>query len=197
MYRITESNRGGCLLKEFLHSKCVSSLRLTEGTTAGISSMQTMINQIHRDPEAIRIMTQTEFDYQGVVDGSSGKNDSGIDPLDVEWYDSTFSIANYSKAPQWVDKACEEAEKGKTVVMLIPSRTNSKWFHEKVLERATEVRFIQGNVIINGNTKSTIPDCLAVYKSIGITTKKGGNSVAIVGMRTSFTSMDNEMIVED
>lgn len=196
MYRINESNRGGCLLEEFLHSKCVSSLRLTEGTTAAISSMQTMINQIHRDPEAIRIMTQAEFDYQGVVDGSSGVNESGIDPLHVEWYDSTFSIANYSKAPQWVEKACREAEKGKTIVMLIPARTNSKWFHEKVLEQATEVRFIQGNVIINGNPKSTVPDCLVVYKRIENKPMSGKGSVAIVGMRTSFTSTDNEMVVE-
>lgn len=193
MHRINETNRGGCLLQELLTSRCVSSLRLTEGTTANIGSMQTMIQQVSRDPEAIRIMTQTEFDYQGVVDGASG--DSEL--LKADWYDSTFAIANYSKAPEWTEKACEEASKGKTVVMLVPARTNTKWFHENVLERATEVRFIQGSVAINGVSKTSIPDCLVVYKKFDLppATKKGG-AVAIIGMRTSFTGAENEMVYE-
>ncbi len=41
----------------------------------------------------------------------------------------------------WVKKAYEEWLKGATVVMLLPSRTDTKWFHNFIYGKA-EVRFI-------------------------------------------------------
>src|ERR1700678_4477358 len=45
--------------------------------------------------------------------------------------------------PKFVDKAIEEAKKGTTVVMLVPSRTDTKWF-QRAWNVASEVRFIHG-----------------------------------------------------
>lgn len=47
---------------------------------------------------------------------------------------------------KWVKKCFEESKKPNTkVVMLIPSRTDTKWFHKYINNKA-EVRFVEGRV---------------------------------------------------
>lgn len=46
---------------------------------------------------------------------------------------------------KWVRKCHEESQRGALVVMLIPSRTDTKWFHEYIYGKA-EIRFIQGRI---------------------------------------------------
>lgn len=45
---------------------------------------------------------------------------------------------------QWMKKAYDEAKKGATVVCLVPSRTDTAWFHEYCINH--EVRFIRGRL---------------------------------------------------
>ena len=52
----------------------------------------------------------------------------------------TFHCRNY-----WLKKGYEEWQKGKLMVFLIPSRTDTKWWHQWVME-ATEIRFIKGRL---------------------------------------------------
>lgn len=47
--------------------------------------------------------------------------------------------------PQWVRKCYEEAQGGTLVVMLIPSRTDTRWFHEYIYGKA-EIRFVRGRL---------------------------------------------------
>lgn len=49
------------------------------------------------------------------------------------------------KIGDWVKKAGESAEAGATVVMLLPARTDAKWFHEYICGHA-EIRFIRGRL---------------------------------------------------
>lgn len=71
-----------------------------------------------------------------------------------------------SKIKDWVKKAYEsaEADPSLTVVMLIPARTNTKWFHQYVM-KASEVRLICGRVKFVGN-KHGLPQplVLVVFK---------------------------------
>ncbi len=46
---------------------------------------------------------------------------------------------------KWVKKAFTESQRGATVVCLLPSNTDTKWFHEWVLGKA-EIRFLKGRV---------------------------------------------------
>lgn len=46
---------------------------------------------------------------------------------------------------KWVKKAYEEAQKGATVVMLIPARTDTSYFHDYIYGKA-EVRFVRGRL---------------------------------------------------
>lgn len=57
---------------------------------------------------------------------------------------------------KWVRKAYEEAQKpGTTVVLLVPARTDTKWFHDYIYGKA-EIRFIKGRVRF-GNSKHGAP----------------------------------------
>ncbi len=56
----------------------------------------------------------------------------------------------------WVKKAYEESQKDKTkVVMLIPARTDTIYFHEYIYHKA-EIRFIKGRLKF-GNAKNSAP----------------------------------------
>lgn len=46
---------------------------------------------------------------------------------------------------KWVKKAYDEAQKGATVVMLIPARTDTSYFHDYIYGKA-EVRFVRGRL---------------------------------------------------
>jgi phage N-6-adenine-methyltransferase len=64
----------------------------------------------------------------------------------------------------WVQKAYEASVRGATVVMLIPARTNTEWFHTYCLERA-EVRFIRGRPKFgNADHGLPLPLCLVVFR---------------------------------
>lgn len=68
--------------------------------------------------------------------------------FDHEWGgDTVFCNPPYGKAiAKWVRKCSMEASrKGTTVVMLLPSRTDTRWWHRYILNRA-EVRFLPGRL---------------------------------------------------
>lgn len=54
----------------------------------------------------------------------------------------------------WVSKAESEANKGTTVVLLVPARTDTAWWHDHCIKH--EVRFIRGRLKF-GNQKNSAP----------------------------------------
>ena len=69
----------------------------------------------------------------------------------------------------WIEKALEELDLGNAelVVMLVPSKTDTIWFHELVLPRAWEVLFFKGRLKFTGReTKNaaTTPHVLLVFR---------------------------------
>jgi phage N-6-adenine-methyltransferase len=68
---------------------------------------------------------------------------------------------------RWVGKAYTESRLGAVVVVLLFSRTDTKWWHEFAM-RADEVRFIKGRVrfgLADGSPKAhaPAPSCLLVF----------------------------------
>ena len=55
---------------------------------------------------------------------------------------------------EWMKKADEESKKGATVVCLVPSRTDTAWFHDYCIHH--EVRYIRGRLKF-GNAKNAAP----------------------------------------
>lgn len=57
---------------------------------------------------------------------------------------------------KWVEKAYSESQKdGTKVVMLIPARTDTRYFHEYIYGKA-EIRFVKGRLKF-GNAKCSAP----------------------------------------
>lgn len=71
---------------------------------------------------------------------------------------NVFCNPPYGKElPLWVKKAYEESMKPNTkVVMLIPARTDTRYFHEYIYHKAKEIRFLKGRLKF-GNSKNSAP----------------------------------------
>jgi site-specific DNA-methyltransferase (adenine-specific) len=88
----------------------------------------------------------------------------GTDGLDREWGSSTFVNPPYSKIKEWVAYAYSQSQKGKTVVMLIPSRTDTRWWHDFVM-KAKEIRFIKGRLKFGGQKNSApFPSAVVIFR---------------------------------
>lgn len=66
----------------------------------------------------------------------------------------------------WVRKASEEADKGNTTVMLIPSRTDTRWFHDYVYQKPNvEIRFIKGRIKFGGaKYNAPFPSMILIFR---------------------------------
>ena len=57
----------------------------------------------------------------------------------------------------WVQKCYEESQKpSATVVMLIPARTDTKYFHDFIYNKARDIRFVRGRLRF-GDSKNSAP----------------------------------------
>ena len=65
---------------------------------------------------------------------------------------------------RWVAKAAESAREGAIVVMLLPARTDTRWFHDYIYHRA-EVRFIRGRLKFGGSKNSApFPSMIVIFR---------------------------------
>ncbi len=86
------------------------------------------------------------------------------DGLKTEWGERSFVNPPYSELKAWCKKAYEESQKGKTVVMLIPSRTDTIAWHEYVM-KAKEIRFIKGRLKFGDSKNSApFPSAIVIFK---------------------------------
>ena len=67
-----------------------------------------------------------------------------------------FCNPPYSQIAKWVEKAFRETREDNTlVVLLIPSRTDTRYFHDFIYQRA-EIRFVKGRLKF-GDSKGSAP----------------------------------------
>lgn len=87
------------------------------------------------------------------------------DGLRQDWASSTWCNPPYGREiGKWVRKARLEADRGNTVVCLLPARTDTRWFHDYVLGRA-EIRFVRGRLKFGGSKNSApFPSMVAVFR---------------------------------
>jgi site-specific DNA-methyltransferase (adenine-specific) len=87
-----------------------------------------------------------------------------FDGLEVEWGKCNFVNPPYGRQiGKWLKKGYEENQKGKTVVFLIPSRTDTKWWHNYVM-RADSIQFIKGRLKFEGaKYNAPFPSAIVVF----------------------------------
>ena len=89
------------------------------------------------------------------------------DGLFQRWYGTVWCNPPYGREiEKWVAKAADAAKKGATVVMLLPARTDTKWFHEYILGKA-EIRFIRGRLKFGGcKNAAPFPSMVCIFEEV-------------------------------
>lgn len=65
---------------------------------------------------------------------------------------------------EWVKKCFDESSRCKNIVMLIPARTDTKWFHKYIYHKAKEVRFVKGRLKFGGcKDAAPFPSMVVVF----------------------------------
>lgn len=84
------------------------------------------------------------------------------DGLSKNWGGTCWCNPPYGrKVGEWVKKA---SEADATVVMLLPARTDTKWFHEYIYKKA-ETRFIKGRLKFgNSNNSAPFPSMVVIFR---------------------------------
>lgn len=104
------------------------------------------------------------FDAAATPDNTLTEQFSG-DGLHAQWGTATFCNPPYSRVKDFILKAWQEARMyGKTTVLLIPSRTCTKWWHDYVM-RANEIWFIVWRLqFVGGKSSAPFPSCIVVFR---------------------------------
>ena len=115
-----------------------------------------------RTPKEVYDQLHAEFDF----DFDPCPSDPDFDGLEVEWGKRNFVNPPYGREiVKWCKKALEEHAKGKTIVMLVASRTDTEWWHDCIM-RADEIRFIRGRLRFEGypnNGCAPFPSAVAIF----------------------------------
>lgn len=88
------------------------------------------------------------------------------DGLKQDWGgEVVFCNPPYSEIDKWVEKAYREGHKDNTLVcLLIPARTDTKYFHNFIYQRA-EIRFIKGRLRFNGSkSNAPFPSMVVIFR---------------------------------
>lgn len=85
-----------------------------------------------------------------------------MDGLKQEWTGVCWCNPPYGRElPKWVKKASDAKC---TVVMLIPARTDTKWFHDYIYGK-TEIRFIKGRIKFgNARYNAPFPSMIVIFR---------------------------------
>lgn len=111
------------------------------------------------DPASTDENHKTEKYYTAVENG-----------LKQDWGgERVFLNPPYSQVADWVKKAWEESTKPNTlVVLLLPARTDTKYFHGYIQHRS-EVRFLRGRLKFGDSTgNAPFPSMIVIYRAGGI-----------------------------
>jgi hypothetical protein len=99
-------------------------------------------------PAAVYRELDQEFSFD---DDPCPLRDHDYTGLMRQWGKRVFCNPPYDSIPEFVEKARRSLGSGdsEVVVLLVPARTDTAWFHEQILEKA-EIRFIRGRLKFDG-----------------------------------------------
>lgn len=106
-----------------------------------------------------------ELDREFHFDFDPCPSNPTFDGLNIAWGKSNYVNPPYGRQiGGWLAKGVIEWNKGKTVVFLIPSRTDTKWWHDYVM-KADEIRFIKGRLKFSNHKNSApFPSAIVIFR---------------------------------
>jgi len=89
----------------------------------------------------------------------------GIDGLKQPWEGICWCNPPYGRdISKWIEKAHTEAQNGVTTVMLIPARTDTRYFHDYIYGQY-EIRFIKGRLKFGGcKSSAPFPSMIVIFR---------------------------------
>lgn len=124
------------------------------------SGMMSSKTDEHSTPQDFYDSLDTEFNFRLDPCATEGnkkcpeyytREENGLRQI---WRGPVFMNPPYGRTiGDWVDKAIDTFQKGELVVCLLPSRTDTRWFH-KLLDLGQEMRFIKGRLKFGGAKNS-------------------------------------------
>lgn len=128
-------------------------------------------------PQKFFNVLNDEYDFTLDVasNGSNAKTEKYFtkedDGLTKEWKGRVFCNPPYGREiKHWVKKAYDESKKdyNDLIVLLIPSRTDTKYWHDFIFNKASKIIFLKGRLKFEVNGESTnsapFPSAIVVYK---------------------------------
>lgn len=92
------------------------------------------------------------------------KADNG---LKRAWFGSVYVNPPYGREiGDWLARAAHQIryKRVERIVMLLPARTDTKWWHRYVMGHAKEIRFIEGRLKFQGgSTSAPFPSVIAIF----------------------------------
>lgn len=88
------------------------------------------------------------------------------DGLSQAWHGTVWCNPPYGRTiGEWVRRAFFASRSGATVVMLIPARTDTRWFHDYIYKRDNvEIRFLKGRLKFGDATNSaSFPSMIVIF----------------------------------
>lgn len=119
------------------------------------------LRQDWRTPKAVYQILDAEFHF----DFDPCPPNPTFDGLQIDWGRVNFVNPPYRQLKEWCAKAYAEHLKGKTVVLLIPSRTDTAAWHDYCM-KATEIRFIRGRLKFDDQPNSApFPSAIIIFRA--------------------------------
>ncbi len=137
--------------------------------------MMTSLSGEWRTPRQLFAMLDREFGFQVDLactpENQLCANGLSVNSLGIWW--TEFPSPQWCNPPygreigDWIEKAHRESRSvgGPTIVMLLPARTDTQWFHDHVLGKA-EIRFLKGRLYFNDtpNGRAPFPSMVVVFR---------------------------------
>lgn len=121
-----------------------------------------------------KLNEEFNFELDACAVASNAKCDKFYSPeddgLSQSWWDyRTWCNPPYGRSVGlWVKKASIESQLGGLVVMLLPARVDTAWFHNFIYNKA-EVRFIRGRLKFGKvKTSAPFPSMIVIFRPGGV-----------------------------
>lgn len=104
--------------------------------------------------------------------------DKQIDCFKMDWWKEVGQTAQrwiwmnpeYGKSiTRFLEKMNEEADKGCSIISLLPARTDTKWFYNYVWSTASYIRFVKGRLTFsNAKHCAPFPSVVSIHTKLGL-----------------------------
>jgi len=113
-------------------------------------------------PRELYRALDAEFDFDFDPCPLDGERD-GRSTLFCDWGGKRV-FCNPPYGPE-IGKFLARAKEAEIAVYLLPARTDTRWFHERVLSEASEIRFIKGRLRFNDNPNpAPFPSMIVIFR---------------------------------